>query len=53
MVPNDTLAKALKRELAKVDVTYRTFGFVFTETDAAHAGELDAILRSDLTEFLR
>ena len=25
MVPNDTLAKALKRELAKVDVTYRTF----------------------------
>ena len=25
MVPNDTLAKALKRELAKVDMTYRGF----------------------------
>lgn len=41
-------------ELRKVDTPeLPAFGFVFTETDAAHMGELDAILQSDLTEFLR
>lgn len=52
----DLLASRFQKvlELRKVDVPeLPAFGFVFTETDAAHAGELDAILRSDLTEFLR
>lgn len=41
-------------ELRKVDVPeLPAFGFVFTETDAAHTEELDAILHSDLSEFLR
>lgn len=41
-------------EMRKVDVPeLPAFGFVFTETDAAHTEELDAILHSDLTEFLR
>ena len=52
----DLLASRFQKvlELRKVDVPeLPAFGFVFTETDAAHAGELDAILQSDLTEFLK
>lgn len=32
--------------------THPVFGFLFTETDEAHRPELDAILKSDLTEFM-
>lgn len=41
-------------ELRKVDVPeLPVFGFAFTESDAERTEELDTILQSDLTEFLR
>lgn len=41
-------------ELRKVDVNdFPLFGFVFTETRKSNFGELESILRSDLTEFIK
>lgn len=41
-------------ELRKVDTPeLPVFGFAFTESEAGRTEELDAILQSDLTEFLR
>ncbi|HIU18161.1 MAG TPA: ATP-grasp domain-containing protein [Candidatus Avidesulfovibrio excrementigallinarum] len=52
----DALAARFQRvlELRRLDSPdLPVFGFLFTETDTGHADQLDAILRSDLTEFLR
>ncbi len=41
-------------ELRRVDWTrYSVFGFLFVETGPDQEGELEAILHSDLTEFVR
>ena len=52
----DGLCSRFKKVLSlrKLDFNrYPTFGFLFTETDAADRQELDDIIRSDLTEFIR
>lgn len=41
-------------ELRRLDYRqYPVFGFIFAETQAANFAELDAILKSDLSEFVR
>lgn len=50
----DALAARFKKviHLRRMDFTvFPLFGFLFTETDASQRGELDAVMRSDLTEY--
>jgi len=51
----DALTVRFKKviHLRRMDFTvFPLFGFLFTETDASQRGELDAVMRSDLTEYI-